>query len=92
MTKLNCEKCGKEFNTKSRYTQHINRKTPCVTPTISTTPQLPVTIDSSSFDELKKYYNEVLNVDKIKSLGWKPQIELRQGITQTYEWYKKNLL
>ena len=35
---------------------------------------------------------KVLNVDKIKSLGWKPQIELRQGITQTYEWYKKNLL
>jgi nucleoside-diphosphate-sugar epimerase len=33
-----------------------------------------------------------LNVDKIKSLGWKPQVELRQGITQTYEWYKKNLL
>ncbi len=35
---------------------------------------------------------KVLNVDKIKSLGWKPQVELRQGITQTYEWYKKNLL
>ena len=26
---------------------------------------------------------KVLNVDKIKSLGWKPQVELRQGITQT---------
>jgi GDP-L-fucose synthase len=35
---------------------------------------------------------KVLNVDKIKSLGWEPQVELRQGITQTYEWYKKNLL
>jgi len=35
---------------------------------------------------------KVLNVDKIKSFGWKPQIELHQGITQTYEWYKKNLL
>jgi len=35
---------------------------------------------------------KVLNVDKIKSLGWNPQVELRQGITQTYEWYKENLL
>lgn len=35
---------------------------------------------------------KVLNVDKIKSLGWNPQVELCQGITQTYEWYKKNLL
>jgi len=31
---------------------------------------------------------KVLNVDKIKSLGWEPQIELRQGIESTYEWYK----
>jgi len=35
---------------------------------------------------------KVLNVDKIKSLGWQPQIELHSGIVQTYEWYKKNLL
>jgi DNA adenine methylase len=30
MGKYNCEKCGKEFNQKSHYTTHINRKTPCV--------------------------------------------------------------
>lgn len=35
---------------------------------------------------------KVLNVDKIKSLGWKPEIKLHAGITQTYDWYKKNLL
>lgn len=35
---------------------------------------------------------KVLNVDKIKSLGWQPTISLHEGITQTYEWYKKNLL
>lgn len=29
-----------------------------------------------------------LNVDKIKSLGWSPKIGLRQGIYETYEWYK----
>lgn len=29
MSKITCEKCGKEF-TKSRYTQHQKRKTPCV--------------------------------------------------------------
>ena len=25
-----CEKCGKEFNSKSHYTQHQKRKTPCI--------------------------------------------------------------
>ena len=32
---------------------------------------------------------KVLNVDKIKSLGWEPKISLREGIESTYEWYKK---
>jgi GDP-L-fucose synthase len=31
---------------------------------------------------------KVLNVDKIKSLGWEPKINLREGIESTYEWYK----
>ena len=35
---------------------------------------------------------KVLNVDKIKSLGWEPKIELGEGIESTYNWYKKNLL
>ena len=33
---------------------------------------------------------KVLNVDKIKALGWEPKISLREGIKSTYEWYKKN--
>lgn len=35
---------------------------------------------------------KVLNVDKIKSLGWKPEIELHFGIEKTYQWYRENLL
>ena len=34
---------------------------------------------------------KVLNVDKIKSLGWKPKINLREGIESTYEWYKNSI-
>ncbi len=34
---------------------------------------------------------KVLNVDKIKSLGWEPKISLREGIESTYEWFKKNV-
>ena len=30
MGKYNCEKCGKEFNQKSHYTTHVNKKNPCV--------------------------------------------------------------
>lgn len=33
---------------------------------------------------------KVLNVDKIKSLGWEPKIGLRKGIESTYQWYKEN--
>ena len=29
MGKYNCEKCGKDFNQKSHYTTHINKKKPC---------------------------------------------------------------
>lgn len=35
---------------------------------------------------------KVLNVDKIKSLGWKPKIELKNGIKNTYNWYKEILM
>jgi len=31
---------------------------------------------------------KVMNVDKIKSLGWEPKISLKEGIKSTYEWYE----
>ena len=34
---------------------------------------------------------KVLNVDRIKALGWEPKISLRDGIESTYEWYKQNI-
>ncbi len=34
---------------------------------------------------------KVLNVDKIKELGWEPKIELKEGIQKTYQLYKENL-
>ena len=33
---------------------------------------------------------KVLNVDKIKSLGWEPKISLREGLESTYKWYLEN--
>ena len=33
---------------------------------------------------------KVMNVDRIKSLGWEPKIGLREGIEKTYQWYKEN--
>jgi GDP-L-fucose synthase len=30
---------------------------------------------------------KLLDTSKINALGWKPGIPLREGITQTYEWY-----
>ena len=34
---------------------------------------------------------KVLNVDKIKSLGWEPKVGLREVIEKTYELYKESL-
>jgi len=34
---------------------------------------------------------KVLNVDKIKALGWEPKIGLREGIEKTYQWYRECL-
>ena len=95
MPKNSCEKCGKEFNSKSNYTQHQKRKTPCVNEskikafidksveekltklniplssieslsieTLHIEPTKKITIDSSTFNEIKKYYDETLNTDK----------------------------
>jgi GDP-L-fucose synthase len=33
---------------------------------------------------------KLLDITKLRALGWKPSIPLRAGITQTYEWYKAN--
>lgn len=33
---------------------------------------------------------KVLNVDKIKALGWQPKIGLHEGIESTYKWYYEN--
>jgi GDP-L-fucose synthase len=33
---------------------------------------------------------KLLDISKIQSLGWQPQIELREGIASTYEWYLGN--
>jgi GDP-L-fucose synthase len=33
---------------------------------------------------------KLLDVTRLRALGWKPSIPLREGITRTYEWYKAN--
>jgi GDP-L-fucose synthase len=37
-------------------------------------------------------HRKVLDVSKIKSLGWEPKINLYNGICSTYEWYKNNAI
>jgi GDP-L-fucose synthase len=34
---------------------------------------------------------KLLDVTKLRALGWQPSIPLRKGITQTYEWFLKNI-
>ena len=34
---------------------------------------------------------KVMNVDKMKALGWEPKHSLREGIESTYKWYLENV-
>ncbi len=34
---------------------------------------------------------KVLDVSKIKSIGWEPKISLLEGIKKTYQWYEENV-
>ncbi|WP_296700641.1 GDP-L-fucose synthase [Algoriphagus sp.] len=36
-------------------------------------------------------HRKVMDVSKIKSMGWKPRLSLIEGITQTYKWYLQNI-
>jgi adenine-specific DNA-methyltransferase len=76
MTKISCEKCGKAFNSKSHYTQHQKRKNSCIVENNIkelidksvvhhlNIPSPIISIETSSFNELKQYYDETLNTDK----------------------------
>ena len=48
-----------------------------------------VTFDSSKPDGTPR---KLLDVSKLNSLGWKPKMELRDGIAQTYEWFLEHEL
>ncbi len=34
---------------------------------------------------------KLLNIDRLKGLGWAPRISLRGGLEMTYEWYQENI-
>mgnify|MGYP001589664038 CR=1 FL=1 len=44
------------------------------------------------FDETKPdgVMQKLLDSTRITQLGWKPQIPLEEGLTKTYQWFKKN--
>ena len=39
----------------------------------------------------REIMKRVPSIEKLKSLGWKPEIAIKEGIKKTYEWYKNNL-
>ena len=33
---------------------------------------------------------KVMNVEKLLDLGWKPKVDIVEGLNKTYEWFKEN--
>nr|MDQ2659760.1 GDP-L-fucose synthase [Verrucomicrobiota bacterium] len=46
-----------------------------------------LTFDASKPDGTPR---KLLDISKLRSLGWKPRISLRDGIARTYEWFLEN--
>ena len=47
-------------------------------------PQANISFDTSKPDGMPR---KVLDISKIKNLGWEPQISLTEGLAATYTWY-----
>lgn len=48
-------------------------------------PSIPITIEEVEFGEINAQY---LNADKLKSLGWEPKFTLKQGLEESFRFYK----
>lgn len=59
----NCEKCGKDFNQKSHYDAHINKKTTCIIES-----KVIVEVKNESHTELVNDSNTIEIVKKIKTI------------------------
>jgi GDP-L-fucose synthase len=47
-----------------------------------------ITFDTSKPEGMPR---KLLDVTRLKSLGWHPTVELREGIAQTYHWYAQHI-
>ncbi|MDP3766145.1 MAG: GDP-mannose 4,6-dehydratase [Nanoarchaeota archaeon] len=39
----------------------------------------------------REIMKRVPSIEKLKALGWKPEVNIQEGIEKTYNWYKENL-
>ncbi len=39
----------------------------------------------------REIIKRIPSIDKLQSLGWKPQVSIKEGFAKTYKWYKENL-
>jgi DNA adenine methylase len=77
MGKYSCEKCGKEFNQKSHYTTHQNKKNPCI-------------IESKIKEMINNVVNEKINEIKNLNTIEKEVLELENNIIYDNKLVKDN--
>ena len=71
-----CEKCGKEFSQKGHYTNHLNKKNPCV-------------VESKVKDMLDKAVEKKLKEEMEKQVKRIEKEENTEPIERIYMYYDK---
>ena len=40
---------------------------------------------------IKTGTNGFANLQKVKKIGWKPEVSLKDGLSKTYDWFSQNI-
>jgi UDP-glucose 4-epimerase len=48
-------------------------------------PDIPITLEKVEFGEINEQY---LNADKLGALGWRPDFSLRDGLEESFKFYR----
>ena len=92
----NCKELQKEFNGLDRFDEDIPRANNVIDvsePSDERIKDIEGKVDKNQFGTIELHAGsprKLLDISKLKNLGWKHKINLESGIKKTYEWFLFN--